>query len=278
MQRREDEDVGGVVERQEVGARAEAVDGDARRQVELARQGRKRAVHRVFAGDVEVDVESVRHQTADGTQQGALVLHRVEGGDVEQAKRRTGRWRRAGGEQGQVHPERYHDRRATVRARQRGLELAADRDASGQGRCCQDRQTVLPAGLQAVADVGQRRELAAIERHHRRHAGESAEQRHQASGRLRPVRVQHVEGAVGPQRAAQGARLRHDTGRATEVADHCAGQRVATRRVVVAQHVDEQLVLTRQPFHQPQQRRDDTLASTAVEAARHHERNAHASL
>ncbi len=61
-----------------------------------------------------------------------------------------------------------------------------------------------------------------------------------------------------------------------EIVDCCARQRVPTWLVVIPQHVDEDLVPARQPLDEPEQRRDDAFAAAPIEAAGHHERDAHA--
>ena len=96
------------------------------------------------------------------------------------------------------------------------------------------------------------------------------------SGGKRPIAVDDVEGTVMPQRRHQCGVLPDDAGGAAQITDGRAEERVGARPLVIAQHVDEYLVLVREPFDQPQQRRDDLLAAALVDAAGHDKSDSHA--
>jgi hypothetical protein len=140
-------------------------------ETQISRQPLHRAVECVLANDVQVHVEAARDHEGDGVEQERIVLHLVDAGDAQQAPGRTlnrldRRKDRA------VHTDRNDLRRRGAQAvrhhprhevRRHG-DAGGRTDRGGQGRAIE------PATLEAVADVVDGRQLAAVERDHDRNA------------------------------------------------------------------------------------------------------------
>jgi hypothetical protein len=103
--------------------------------------------------------------------------------------------------------------------------------------------------------------------------GGARDGRHKTRGR-RPVPVDDVEGPITLQRTHKRGVLRRQPTRTSEVVYHRAEQGMAAGTIVVAKCVHRQIVPSCLTLDEPQQRRNDPLASASIDAARHDERKA----
>ena len=137
--------------------------------------------------------------------------------------------------------------------------------------------------LAAVADVGQRDQLAAGEAHDGGNPEGSRRARGKKSRVVRPEGVNHVERSVGVQaagkssprgeeRLARPARARRET----QVVDGGPAERPVARPGLLREREDVRLVARREPLDQPEKRRNDALRPTPVDAARDDDGEAHA--
>jgi hypothetical protein len=97
--------------------------------------------------------------------------------------------------------------------------------------------------------------------------------RHKTRGR-RPVPVDDVEEPITLQRTHKRGVLRRQPTGTSEVVYHRAEQGMAAGTTVVAKHVHRQIVPSCLTLDEPQQRRNDPLASASIDAVRHDERKA----
>ena len=151
----------------------------------------------------------------------------------------------------------------------------ADGDARGQLERRRNRRALAPADLQAVANLGNRRELAAVAGDDRRNTEAPGRGRCHESGRERPVAVNDIEGSVVFQRAEERGVLAQRAGRPSKVADGRAKEWIAAGPLVVAKGVDEYVVLPGQPFDQPEDGGNHFVATASIDAAGHDESDAH---
>ncbi len=152
----------------------------------------------------------------------------------------------------------------------------ADRDARRQSERGGNSAALAPPDLQTVADIRNRRELAAVAGEDRRHAQPAGRGRGHEAGRKRPIAVDDVERAVMLQRSRQRGVLAQHASRTSQVAHHRAAQRIAARLFVVAERVHEHIVLPCQPFDQPDDGGNHLFAAASIDAAGHDEGDSHA--
>lgn len=279
MERREDEQVSGVIERHESVARLKPEEPHTVRKTEPFGRRMERPAHRVLTDDVERDVEPATHQRAERVEQHGLPLDRVQRRDVQQLERRHMRTRPPRRcEYLPVDADRDDVRLDAVLRRQLRLKRRADGDAGRQAGCGGNRQPRTGAELLPIVDRFQRHELATVAGDNRRDAKTATGNRRDESGWNCPIAVNDVERAVALDRRAHGAVLIPQPVRTTEVTNRRALQRIAARLVVIAQHVDNDRVLTRQPGDEPEQRWNDVDATTSIEATSGDERDAHTRL
>ncbi len=88
--------------------------------------------------------------------------------------------------------------------------------------------------------------------------------------------MQNLDVAVSSERLDQRGILTANAAWTAEIVHRRAKQRVGAGLLEVPQHVDPNVMTTREPFDERQQDRNDALAPAAIDAARHHERNPHA--
>ena len=137
------------------------------------------------------------------------------------------------------------------------------------------RGPLAPSDLKAVVDFGDGRELAAVAGDDGGHTEAARRGCRDEPGRKRPVAVDDIERAVVSQRRQERPVLPQHAGGPPEVANRRTEERVGARLLVVAQRVDEHVVLPRQPLDQPQQGGNHLLAAASVDAAGHDEGDAH---
>ena len=147
-----------------------------------------------------------------------------------------------------------------------------------------DRAAIDPSPLQAVADVVERDQFAAVECRDDRNAGAPADVGGRRPGRHRPVGVQDVDAPAARQRLDGGGKPALNAEEpqprrpldAPDVVDGRAAQRVDARFVIIMQREHVDVVPARQLLDQPQQARHDAFAAGAIDAAGHDQTDAHA--
>ena len=122
-----------------------------------------------------------------------------------------------------------------------------------------------PAQLGAVADVGERDELAAITHDDRRDLQPAPGDGGDESGGKDPVSVKHVCSAAPPDRPGDRGVLAAEPSRPAEVVHRGANQAICTRPVVIPEHVHRHVVAPGQALEQREQRRNDPFASAFVD-------------
>src|SRR5262245_1015532 len=171
-----------------------------------------------------------------------------------------------------VDADRHTLDRRSVRIRKSSHVLGANGHAGRRAERLHDGAAVDPAALETIADVGQRHELAAVERHDRRNRKTTSDPRRDDARGNGPVRVQHVESADAPDRVQQPVRLAQPAEAAQpvdtpEVMNGCTEKRVRTRLAIVAQGKNVDLVPPRHRLDEREKRRNNTLPTAAINPA-----------
>ena len=267
------------VERGETIRRLKPVEGDPRR--EPPGQRLHPPAQRVLADDVEVDVEAAIDEARKGGEQRDVVLDVADAGDPKQPPRRAVE---AGRERKDVRVDAGRDDGDRGEGEVVGDLPSHERRRDGDPRRLtkhrRNRPSVEPAPLQAVADVVDRGQLAALERGHQRDAKAPRDRRGDDRGHAL-IRVQHIERTVRVEEGRQAPALRRSAktrrpAHASDIMDCGAEQRIAAGFGIIMQGEHVHVVAARQPLDQPEQARRDPLAARTIDAAGHDQSDAHA--
>ena len=142
-----------------------AVEYDPSLDPELPREAPELGLKRTASHDVQRGIGKGTAHPGEGPEERTLVLHRNQGGDVEEARRSREKRRRtlSRGETIQVDADR-ENRRLGAGPRERGESGRARRHPARARKRPRRENAIQPASPAAVSDLGERNQLASEER------------------------------------------------------------------------------------------------------------------
>ena len=198
-----------VKRRQDIG-RLETVKADAGVEIERATEPLHATVECVFTDDVEMHRRHRPDDSRHRVEKHRVILDTIEAGHVKQAPRRAIQSIDAR-KITRVDAQRHALGGRSMATRKSSHVLRADgRPRRGPNRR-RHGAAVDPPPLQAVADIRERDELAAVERHDRRNGKSAGDPRRDDAGGNRPIRVEHVESTDAFECGRQPVRLAQPT-------------------------------------------------------------------